>query len=65
MIGMTGNELRALRIKSGLLQNKFYMTVDYQPSNGCLVENYYGEKQIPKRLEKDVRRKYKKLLEEE
>jgi hypothetical protein len=59
---MTGRELYQLRIKSGKTQAKFYFDAGFFPSYASHVENYYGAKQIPEKLEKAIQKKYKSLL---
>jgi hypothetical protein len=60
---MTGNELRELRNKSGKSQSKFYLDAGFFASYANPIENYYGDKQIPRKLENAIVKKYKKLLE--
>jgi len=61
---MTGNGLKALRLKTGLCQAKFYIDAGYHAANANPVENYYGDKPIPPKLEEAIRKKYKKQIKE-
>lgn len=60
---MNGNELKALRLKTGLTQGKFYLDANSFQSYGSQVENYYGKKEIPPKLEASIRKKYGKFIE--
>ena len=61
---MTGEELKDLRISTGKSRSEFYHTIKVQPSYASPIELYYGDRQIPQRLEIKVRKRYKKLLTE-
>lgn len=61
---MNGKDLRELRNKTGKTQSKFYLDAGFYASYCNPIENYYGNREIPKKLEIAIRKKYGKLIEE-
>jgi hypothetical protein len=62
---MTGNELKAIRKESGLCQTKFYLDAGFYASYANPIENYFGNKLIPPKLEIAIKKKYKNLFKQE
>jgi tmRNA-binding protein len=61
---MTGSELKSLRVdKAKLTQSKFYLDAGVFSSYGSQIENYWGTKEIPPKLEAAIRKKYAKFIE--
>jgi hypothetical protein len=57
---MSGNSLKAFRESINKTQSEFYMGMGFQASYGCTIENHYGERKIPKRLEASIKAEYPK-----
>ena len=62
---MTGNQLRSFRESMKMTQLKFYFSIGFFPNYGGVIENHYGDRAIPQKLEEVIQKKYphKKLKE--
>ena len=61
---MNGAKLKEIRVLSNKSQKDFYAHIDTKDSYGSMVEHLYYHRQIPKRLEAKVMKRYGKLLKE-
>ena len=61
---MNGKQLRELRERTGKTQYKFYLDAGFFPSYTNPIENYYGNREIPQKLEIAVRKKYAQFIQE-
>ena len=57
---MNGNSLKAFRESLNLNQTEFYVGLGFQKTNCNVVENHYGNRNIPPALEAAIKVKYPK-----